>query len=395
MTYEEFEWKLLKLVYEDGVDRLQPAFIAYALGLPHETVSSYLEHATQNGLLEMEVTDDGRIEYVVPGHEGVEAMPDPVWKEVQAEQQCADSDAPAEQLEQRAMVQSDRREAPSSGASASTAMARVVEARGPEDGASGGAQNLPARLPEDAGTKGDHSKALAKVVKRRGEQEDNSHNKLKRFPTTLRKHIEARFGGEDGSVDQVGMSTAVVARDATVSDADPVTVTGELVRADESGSSSKVPVRIETNDETFCDPSQTIFMRQMTVRGVESEAALREHVEKLFGSFGYRAVYEGDERMRFERGSVTFILALVPLFVLVLPLFVYLFLYCMGRSTIHQEPLELDVQMRKSGDDPDAYELDLTFIGMHGVVLGAADQRVLNQEVDTLEDELQWNLSTS
>jgi hypothetical protein len=67
----------------------------------------------------------------------------------------------------------------------------------------------------------------------------------------------------------------------------------------------------------------------------------------------------------------------------------------MGRSTIHQEPLELDVQLRKSGDEPDAYELDLTFIGMHGVVLGAADQRVLNQEVDTLEDELQWNLTTT
>jgi hypothetical protein len=390
MTYEEFEWKLLKLVYEDGVERLQPAFIAYALGLPHETVSSYLEHATQNGLLEMEVTDDGRIEYVVPGHEGSDSMPEPVWKKVKAAKKQGNRDRSAEQLERSSVVQSDQRQA-----SASTALTRVASPSGTEDGLSGGTPNLPARRPENPGTKGDHSKALAKIIKRRGEDDDSKHNKLKRFPNTLRKHIEARFGGEDGSVDQVGMSTAVVARDATVSDADPVTVTGELVRADEGGSSSKVPVRIETNEETFCDPSQTIFMRQMTVRGVESEAALREHVEKLFGSFGYRPVYEGDDRMRFERGSVTFILALVPLFVLVLPLFVYLFLYCMGRSTIHQEPLELDVQMRKSGEDPDAYELDLTFIGMHGVVLGAADQRVLNQEVDTLEDELQWNLSTS
>ena len=39
------------------------------------------------------------------------------------------------------------------------------------------------------------------------------------------------------------------------------------------------------------------------------------------------------------------------------------------------------------------YEIDLTFIGLHGVVLGAADQRVLNQEIDTLRDELRWSLS--
>jgi hypothetical protein len=101
-----------------------------------------------------------------------------------------------------------------------------------------------------------------------------------------------------------------------------------------------------------------------------------------------------DQRMRFERGSVTFILALVPLFVLVLPLFVYLFLYCMGRSTIHQEPLELDVQLRESSDRDQAYDIDLTFIGLHGVVLGSADQRVLDKEVDTLQDELRWALTT-
>jgi hypothetical protein len=392
MTYEEFEWKLLKLVYEDGVERLQPAFIAYALGLPHETVSSYLEHATQNGLLEMDVTDDGRIEYVVPGHETGDSMPDPIWKKVNGREANGESAGERRQAQQ----QLQRRDAAPSverRTGESTALARVERSNGSEDGAAGGTKNVPATLPDDAGKRGDHSKALAKVVKRRGE-EDETHQKLKRFPNTLRKHIEARFGGEDGSVDQVGMSTAVVARDATVSDADPMTVSGELVKADDAATST-VPVRIESNEETFCDPSQTIFMRQMTVRGVESEAALREHVEKLFGSFGYRAIYEGDDRMRFERGSVTFILALVPLFVLVLPLFVYLFLYCMGRSTIHQEPLELDVQLRKSGDEPDAYELDLTFIGMHGVVLGAADQRVLNQEVDTLEDELQWNLTTT
>ena len=76
--------------------------------------------------------------------------------------------------------------------------------------------------------------------------------------------------------------------------------------------------------------------------------ASRDQIQRLFESFGYKSVSVVPERMRFERGSVTFILALVPLFVLVLPLFVYLFLYCMGRSTIQQEPLELDVQIRRS-----------------------------------------------
>ena len=80
---------------------------------------------------------------------------------------------------------------------------------------------------------------------------------------------------------------------------------------------------------------------------------------------------------------------------LILPLFVYLFLYCIGRSTIHQEPLELDVQIRKNGADTSSYDIDLTFIGLHGVVLGAADQRVLNQEIDTLRDELRWALTGS
>jgi len=154
-------------------------------------------------------------------------------------------------------------------------------------------------------------------------------------------------------------------------------------------------LRVETSEDAFCDPSQTIFMRQIRVHGVQSETALREQIRRLFEGFGYKTLNTSPERLRFERGSVTFILALVPLFVLILPLFVYLFLYCIGRSTIHQEPLELDVQIRKNGADTSSYDIDLTFIGLHGVVLGAADQRVLNQEIDTLRDELRWALTGS
>ncbi|MFW5967846.1 MAG: hypothetical protein ACOCV2_10025, partial [Persicimonas sp.] len=214
-----------------------------------------------------------------------------------------------------------------------------------------------------------------------------------RLPSALRAHIEERYGDEDGTVDALSQSgaVAVVERGATVHDADEVVIEGELIKADEG---SNVPLRIETGIDTFTDPSQTIFMRQLRIYGVESEEELRAQVEHLFTSFGYETIQADRERMRFERGSVTFILALVPLFVLVLPLFVYLLLYSMGRSTIQQEPVELDVQFRKLGDEEGTYEIDLTFIGMHGVVLGSADQRVLNQEVDTLQDELQWALTS-
>lgn len=156
-----------------------------------------------------------------------------------------------------------------------------------------------------------------------------------------------------------------------------------------------LPTRVETNDEAFCDPSRTMFMRQIRVYGSQSPQAIREQVARLFQGFGYRVIDSTNDRMRFERGSVMFILALVPLFVLVLPLFVYLFLYCMGRSTIQQEPLELDVHFRQGRGREPFWEIDLTFVGLHGVVLGAADQRVLNREIDTLREELRWALQAS
>jgi hypothetical protein len=153
------------------------------------------------------------------------------------------------------------------------------------------------------------------------------------------------------------------------------------------------PVRVEANQESFSDPSRTMFIRQIRVYGTKSQAVIREHVTRLFQSLGYRMVESEENRIRFERGSVMFVLALVPLFVLVLPLFVYLFLYVMGRSTIHQEPVELDVHIRKGqgGDEP-FWEIDLTYVGLHGVILGAADQQVLNAEIDTLRDELTFAL---
>jgi hypothetical protein len=344
MTYEEFEWHLLRFAYEEGVARFQPVSLSYTLGLPHATVNEHLDRALQSGVLEVEITEDGRFEYKIPGVTPGEAMPRPIWKKGGRED------------EQRA---------------------------GAEDGADGsvaGGAGKPARRGPAPG-------------------------RTPELPPTIQSYIKDRYGDTDGSVvgAPAGRGRGVVAVGVSA-DVMPVQQIGATVHSGPPvGASALVPykgaqtggalLRIEANDDAFCDPSQTIFMRQLRVSGVESEEALRDQVQRLFESFGYRMLTQSPDRMRFERGSVTFILALVPLFVLILPLLVYLFLYCIGRSTIQQEPLELDVQIRRNAaGGAGCYDIDLTFIGLHGVVLGAADQRVLSQEVDTLRDELRWAL---
>lgn len=330
MTYEEFEWHILRMTYEERLDRLQPAFLAYALGLPHETVTSYLEHAVHNGLLEMDVTEDGRLEYFVPGIDLEGALPKPVWKKDVAEEEKE-------------------------------------------------------KLPEEA-TDG----SVDGPDPRYDRRVDTSN-----IPPNLRRHIQERYTGTDGAlVGGGGGRYAVVDASASIEEDRPEPPQSTaLVPYDDDA--EFLPARVESNDEAFCDPSRTMFMRQIRIYGSQSPQMIREQVTRLFQSFGYRVVDASNDRMRFERGSVMFILALVPLFVLVLPLFVYLFLYCMGRSTIQQEPLELDVQFRqKKGREP-FWEIDLTFVGLHGVVLGAADQRVLNREIDTLREELRWALQAA
>jgi hypothetical protein len=334
MTYEEFEWHILRLVYEEGVDRLQPTYLAYTLGVSHEMAKRYLGEAVEAGVLELDFTEDGAVEYFIPGVDRDQAMPRPIWK--------APDPEPAPQL---TVIQGGQEGAPA------------------EDGSI--VQSAPTRRPP-AG-----------------------HGRRQDLPPTLAAYIKDRYGDTDGSV-VGGGPLAVIAQEATV-DEGP-SHGGALVPFDPKNQGQIL--RVETSDDAFCDPSQTIFMRQIRVHGVQSEAMLRDQIQRLFESFGYKALNVGAERLRFERGSVTFILTLVPLFVLILPLFVYLFLYCMGRSTIHQEPLELDVHIRKQPVQG-SYDIDLTFIGLHGVVLGAADQRVLNQEIDTLRDELRWALAAS
>lgn len=327
MTYEEFEWHILRMTYEERLERLQPAFLAYALGLPHETVTSYLEHAVHAGVLEMDVTEQGRIEYFIPGIDLGAPLPTPVWKK--------EIESTAEKL--------------------------------PENATDGSVRGGDPRLDRRADTS--------------------------RIPNNLRLHIEDRYPGTDGAVTHApyGVLEQRVTLDGKVADYG-VPDREALVPY---GSDPNLPARVEGNDEAFCDPSRTMFMRQIRVYGSQSPQAIREQVARLFQGFGYRVIDSTNDRMRFERGSVMFILALVPLFVLVLPLFVYLFLYCMGRSTIQQEPLELDVHFRQGRGREPFWEIDITFVGLHGVVLGAADQRVLNREIDTLREELRWALQAS
>jgi hypothetical protein len=360
MTYEEFEWHVLRLVYEERMDQLRPAFLAYALGLPHGTVTEYLERAMSDGLVEMDVTSEGHIVYVIPGADLHQNLPKPVWKD---------------ELEPEPQSKTEPKEQPREAAAASQGGEAVSLAAA--DGSASADADSNAMVPYQGAADGtDGSIAFA-----RGRRA---------IPSNLRRHIQARYA----TVDEPTEHDAVAARRR------PRTIEEEAQAEVDAivpyGASKETGLlRVESSEEAFCDPSRTMFMRQIRIYGSQSPTVIREQVARLFHSFGYRVIHSEKDRMRFERGSVMFILALVPLFVLVLPLFLYLFLYTMGRSTIQQEPLELDVQFRHKDEKEPYWEIDLTFVGLHGVVLGAADQQVLNREIDTLREELRWALQAA
>jgi hypothetical protein len=375
MTYEEFEWHILRAVYEEGVTRLSPSYLGYSLGLSHDIIAHYLEQAVDAGVIEPVASNMGAIEYAVPGVANAPDLPTPIWKQQPAAPQPERPPQPVSTLQESST--------PLTGEDAlSSALVTNTVYKSSSPSASQGLND-----PDTLG-----------------------HGKRTTSPPNLRAHVRSRGDQTDGSLYNVVQARdvridrrMVVERGASVEETDTVSASSALVPYQNSaGVTALVPagmqgalMNVESSGETFCDPSRTIFMRQIRVHGVKSEQALRQQIGRLFESFGYKTLRQDAERMRFERGSVGFILALVPLFVLIVPLFVYLFLYCMGRSTIHQEPLELDVKIRQNAEQDTSYDIDLTFIGLHGIVLGAADQRVLNQEIDTLSDELSWALAAS
>ena len=353
MQYEDFERRILEMVYEQGVLRLRPAHLSYLFGLPHEEIHAHFKTAVANTLVEFDLAPDGGVEYYIPG---AQQLPQP-------------------QTRQR-LLPVHTGGAMLSPPPALPAVPLVPEPAPAEADATGflGAHIQRVDQPPPAPPLARQGSPTAQPV---ASQTDGS---IHRTVTSLNTPSDRR---------------AVIGLGASVHDHAPVAA---LVP---SASTALVPagggalIHIEQSKEAFCDPSQTIFMRQIRVHGVESEMALRTQIQRLFESMGYKVINQTEQRIRFERGSVTFVLALVPLFVLIIPLFIYLFLYCMGRSAIEQEPLELDVQLRALNEDRSSYDIDLTFIGLHGIVLSSADQNVLNQEVDTLQDELRWTLAAS
>ena len=355
MQYEDFERKILEMVYEQGVLRLRPAHLSYLLGLPHEEIHAHFKVAVANSLVEFDLAPDGGVEYYIPGAEQL-ARPHTRQRLLPAHTGGA-------------MLSSNLPEEPPTPAPAP---------------------------PEEKDAKGFLSAHIQRV-----DAAPKPPVQAQAFATQT-PYAQPVASQTDGSIHRTvtSMNTpsdrrAVIGLGASVHDHAPVAALAA------TGSTALVPtgggalIHIEQNKESFCDPSQTIFMRQIRVHGVESEMVLRTQIQRLFESLGYKMLNQTEQRIRFERGSVTFVLALVPLFVLIIPLFIYLFLYCMGRSAIEQEPLELDVQLRALNEDRSSYDIDLTFIGLHGIVLSSADQNVLNQEVNTLQDELRWTLAAS
>ena len=321
MTYEEFEWQLLRLAYEEKVERFQTAFIAYTLGLNHETVKQFLDQGVREGVLDVALSEEGHVEYFIPGVDRDHTMPQPVWKQPSTQEEIL--------------------------------------------------PNTPHLI-----------------------QPYTSN--FEELSNTPQREYQVNQG-EDGTLSSQGNTSSMSAptTSRTLIPASP-----QLRRRSSEGSQALVPYRdldhhlAEASEEVFCDPSQTVFMRQIRVYCGHSEEQLRENIQQFFESCGYRTIATSHQRLRFERGSVTFILALVPLFVLIIPLFVYLFLYCLGRSTIQQEPVELDIHIRPNHSFEACYDIEITFVGFLCVVLGTEDQRILNQEIDTLREELHLALAS-
>jgi len=75
MNVRDFEQRLLAVVFQSK-ERLTPHFVAYQLGLPFAETKAHLEKLAQEGVISMELDDNGAIWYEVPGAERLtEAKP--------------------------------------------------------------------------------------------------------------------------------------------------------------------------------------------------------------------------------------------------------------------------------------------------------------------------------
>ena len=290
MNYEEFERKILKIVYEDQIHQIRPSELAFAFDLSIEDANRYLDAAADNGVLDIDFSDGSPV-YFVPGMNEPKDLPK----------------VPAK-----------------------------TEVLG---GADGSISSDPAA----------NAMGVDGAIKRKSvvvSLTQTSINKPQPAPTQAPRQVQR-----------------------------------EMVLYEDNR-------QLSAEELTFSNASRTMFSRKIRIENTDIQREeLVTRVTNLFRSFGYRHLENDGTTVRFERGSVAFLLALIPLFVLILPMFVYLLLSVLGRSTIQKEPILLDVKFEKKAP---YWEIDLTFLGLHGVVLGPADQKVLNREIDTLQDELKY-----
>ncbi len=303
MNYEEFERKLLKIIYEDEIYHIRPSELAFSFDLTIEDAHHHLELATENGILDVDFSEGSAV-YFVPG------------------------------------MGPDR-----------------------EPGAILHAQNRQSQSEDES----------EKVSR---DNSDGADGTVSGYTTHTR--------GADGAIKNKSVIVSRTKTSISKVDAIPVGARQPITRDIVPYSESKL---VETREDMmFSNASRTMFSRKIRIENIDVERdELETYVTNLFRSFGYRYVENKGSTVRFERGSVAFLIALIPLFVLIIPIFVYFFLSVLGRSTIQKEPVLLDVTFEKKAL---YWEIDLTFLGLHGVVLGAADQGVLNREIDTLQDEL-------
>ncbi len=309
VDYQEFEKKILEIVYEDGIDRILASELAFAFDLDECAATQHLESAVTMGILDVDF-NDGVSTYYVPG--------------MQVGDEAVNHD----------LIVDHHNQSGADGALDGNALSNLANADAGQDGSV----------------------------------------RSSRLVLSFNESISPPMGGPE----KTSQPNAPSWRPAPSRDLIP-----------HQGTQLPSTIDDSSEDLMFSNASRSMFSRKIRIKDNNiDEEELVTRVTNLFRSFGYAYVENRGNTIRFERGSVTFLIALIPLFVLILPMFVYLLLSVMGRSTIQKEPILLDVKMERKHDLESYWEIDLNFLGLHGVVLGPADQKVLNQEIDTLKTEL-------